>query len=70
MAVGSGYNLLLIIRVKGELHAGPHTGLIRAMGSADGVVTSAGCCSTRRSCVRSSVRPSAAAYQGLGALPR
>ena len=42
VAVGSDYNLLLIIRVKQELHAGLHTGLIRALGSTGGVVTSAG----------------------------
>ncbi|MFZ1176306.1 MAG: RND family transporter [Mycobacterium sp.] len=42
VAVGSDYNLLLIVRVKEELHAGLHTGLIRALGSTGGVVTSAG----------------------------
>jgi RND superfamily putative drug exporter len=42
VAVGSDYNLLLIVRVKDELHAGIHTGLIRALGSTGGVVTSAG----------------------------
>src|ERR1700761_3336414 len=42
VAVGSDYNLLLINRVKEELHAGIHTGLIRALGSTGGVVTSAG----------------------------
>ena len=42
VAVGSDYNLLLILRVKDELHAGIHTGLIRALGSTGGVVTSAG----------------------------
>lgn len=42
VAVGSDYNLLLIVRVKEELHAGIHTGLIRALGSTGGVVTSAG----------------------------
>ena len=42
VAVGSDYNLLFIARVKGEIHAGLHTGLIRAMGSTGGVVTSAG----------------------------
>jgi RND superfamily putative drug exporter len=42
VAVGSDYNLLLIIRIKEELHAGLHTGLIRALGSTGGVVTSAG----------------------------
>jgi RND superfamily putative drug exporter len=42
VAVGSDYNLLLIVRVKEEIHAGLHTGLIRALGSTGGVVTSAG----------------------------
>ena len=42
VAVGSDYNLLLVLRVKEELHAGIHTGLIRALGSTGGVVTSAG----------------------------
>lgn len=42
VAVGSDYNLLLIIRVKEELHAGLNTGLIRALGSTGAVVTSAG----------------------------
>jgi RND superfamily putative drug exporter len=42
VAVGSDYNLLLIVRVKEELHAGLNTGLIRALGSTGGVVTSAG----------------------------
>ncbi len=42
VAVGSDYNLLLIARVKEEVHAGLHTGLIRALGSTGGVVTSAG----------------------------
>src|ERR1700756_2821729 len=42
VAVGSDYNLLLIARVKEELHAGLNTGLIRALGSTGGVVTSAG----------------------------
>jgi putative drug exporter of the RND superfamily len=42
VAVGSDYNLLLIARVKEELHAGIHTGLIRSLGSTGGVVTSAG----------------------------
>jgi uncharacterized membrane protein YdfJ with MMPL/SSD domain len=45
VAVGSDYNLLLINRVKEEMHAGLHTGLIRALGSTGGVVTSAGWCS-------------------------
>jgi putative drug exporter of the RND superfamily len=42
VAVGSDYNLLLIARVKDEVHAGLHTGLVRALGSTGGVVTSAG----------------------------
>ena len=48
VAVGSDYNLLLIARVKEEIggggvqKAGLHTGLIRALGSTGGVVTSAG----------------------------
>jgi RND superfamily putative drug exporter len=42
VAVGSDYNLLLIARIKDEIHAGLHTGLIRALGSTGGVVTSAG----------------------------
>lgn len=42
VAVGSDYNLLLIARLKEELPAGLNTGLIRALGSTGGVVTSAG----------------------------
>jgi RND superfamily putative drug exporter len=42
LAVGSDYNLLLVARFKEEIHAGIHTGIIRAMGSAGKVVTSAG----------------------------
>jgi putative drug exporter of the RND superfamily len=42
VAVGSDYNLLLIARVKEEINAGLNTGLIRALGSTGGVVTSAG----------------------------
>lgn len=42
VAVGSDYNLLLIARVREEIHAGLNTGLIRALGSTGGVVTSAG----------------------------
>ncbi|MBS9533603.1 RND family transporter [Mycobacterium sp. M1] len=42
VAVGSDYNLLLIARLKEELRAGLNTGLIRALGSTGGVVTSAG----------------------------
>ncbi|MDT5364107.1 MAG: putative drug exporter of the superfamily [Mycobacterium sp.] len=42
VAVGSDYNLLLIARVREEVGAGLNTGLIRALGSTGGVVTSAG----------------------------
>jgi len=42
VAVGSDYNLLLIVRIKEEIGAGLHTGLIRALGNTGGVVTSAG----------------------------
>lgn len=42
VAVGSDYNLLLIARAKEETGAGLNTGLIRALGSTGGVVTSAG----------------------------
>lgn len=42
LAVGSDYNLLLVARFKQELHAGLHTGIIRAMGGTGKVVTSAG----------------------------
>ena len=42
VAVGSDYNLLLVVRVKEEIDAGLNTGLIRALGSTGGVVTSAG----------------------------
>lgn len=47
VAVGSDYNLLLIARVREEIGIGMqrtalHTGLIRALGSTGGVVTSAG----------------------------
>lgn len=47
VAVGSDYNLLLIARVREEIGVGYqttalHTGLIRALGSTGGVVTSAG----------------------------
>jgi putative drug exporter of the RND superfamily len=42
VAVGSDYNLLLTSRLKEESHAGLNTGLIRALGSTGGVVTSAG----------------------------
>jgi putative drug exporter of the RND superfamily len=42
LAVGSDYNLLVITRFKEELPAGTKTGLIRALASTGGVVTSAG----------------------------
>ncbi|AKC40854.1 MmpL family protein [Mycolicibacterium phlei] len=42
VAVGSDYNLLLISRLKEEVGAGIKTGLVRAMGSTGGVVTTAG----------------------------
>jgi len=42
LAVGSDYNLMLVARLKEEIHAGLHTGIIRAMGGTGKVVTSAG----------------------------
>lgn len=42
LAVGADYNLLLISRLKEELHAGLKTGNIRAMAGTGGVVTAAG----------------------------
>jgi putative drug exporter of the RND superfamily len=42
LAVGSDYNLLLVSRMKEEIHAGLNTGLIRAMGGTGKVVTNAG----------------------------
>ncbi|HTX97825.1 MAG TPA: RND family transporter [Mycobacterium sp.] len=42
LAVGSGYNLLLISRFKEEIGAGIKTGIIRAMGATGGVATAAG----------------------------
>ncbi|OBB70927.1 RND family transporter [Mycobacterium sp. 852014-52144_SCH5372336] len=42
LAVGADYNLLLVSRMKEELHAGIRTGIIRAMGGSGSVVTSAG----------------------------
>jgi putative drug exporter of the RND superfamily len=42
LAVGSDYNLLLVSRMKEEIHAGINTGIIRAMGGSGKVVTSAG----------------------------
>lgn len=42
LAVGSDYNLLLVSRMKEEIHAGIKTGIIRAMAGSGAVVTSAG----------------------------
>jgi putative drug exporter of the RND superfamily len=42
LAVGSDYNLLLVSRMKEEIHAGLNTGLVRAMGGTGKVVTNAG----------------------------
>ncbi|MCA2245824.1 MMPL family transporter [Mycobacterium sp. WUMAC-067] len=42
LAVGSDYNLLLVSRMKEEIHAGLSTGMIRAMVGTGSVVTSAG----------------------------
>ncbi|BAX92349.1 RND family transporter [Mycobacterium shigaense] len=42
LAVGSDYNLLLVSRMKEEIHAGLNTGIIRAMGGTGRVVTNAG----------------------------
>ena len=42
LAVGADYNLLLVSRVKEEIHAGLKTGIIRAMVGTGSVVTSAG----------------------------
>ncbi|MCU1699164.1 MAG: hypothetical protein JWR34_5227 [Mycobacterium sp.] len=42
LAVGADYNLLLVSRMKEEIHAGLHTGTIRAMVGTGSVVTSAG----------------------------
>jgi len=42
LAVGSDYNLLLVSRMKEEIHAGLHTGMIRAMAGTGSVVTTAG----------------------------
>lgn len=42
LAVGSDYNLLLVARMKEEIGAGIHTGIIRAMGGTGKVVTNAG----------------------------
>jgi RND superfamily putative drug exporter len=42
LAVGADYNLLLVSRMKEEIHAGLNTGIIRAMVGTGSVVTSAG----------------------------
>jgi len=42
LAVGSDYNLLVVSRLKEEIHAGLNTGIIRALGATGRVVTSAG----------------------------
>jgi RND superfamily putative drug exporter len=42
LAVGADYNLLLVSRMKEEVHAGLNTGIIRAMVGTGSVVTSAG----------------------------
>ena len=42
LAVGADYNLLLVARLKEEVHAGINTGIIRSMGGTGSVVTSAG----------------------------
>jgi RND superfamily putative drug exporter len=42
LAVGSDYNLLVVSRLKEEIHAGLHTGIIRGMGATGRVVTAAG----------------------------
>ncbi|WP_454788090.1 MMPL/RND family transporter [Mycolicibacterium lutetiense] len=42
VAVGADYNLLLVSRMKEEIHAGLKTGTIRAMGASGPVVTAAG----------------------------
>ncbi|UXA15882.1 RND family transporter [Mycobacterium sp. SMC-4] len=42
LGVGADYNLLLVSRLKEEIHAGLRTGIIRAMGGSGSVVTAAG----------------------------
>jgi RND superfamily putative drug exporter len=42
LAVGADYNLLVVSRLKEEVHAGMRTGLIRTMGGSGSVVTIAG----------------------------
>ena len=42
LAVGADYNLLVVARLREEIHAGLNTGMIRAMGGSGSVVTAAG----------------------------
>lgn len=42
LAVGAGYNLLLVARLKEEIYAGLNTGIIRAMAGSGSVITAAG----------------------------
>jgi putative drug exporter of the RND superfamily len=42
VAVGADYNLLLITRIREESGSGLRTGIVRAVGSTGGVITSAG----------------------------
>jgi RND superfamily putative drug exporter len=42
LAVGSDYNLLVVSRLREEIHAGLNTGIIRGMGATGPVVTAAG----------------------------
>ncbi len=42
LAVGADYNLLVVSRLKEELHAGLNTGMIRAVGGSGSTVTAAG----------------------------
>ncbi|OMC43693.1 hypothetical protein A5742_28920 [Mycolicibacterium fortuitum] len=42
LAVGSDYNLLVVSRLREEIHAGLNTGIIRAVGATGRVVTAAG----------------------------
>jgi putative drug exporter of the RND superfamily len=42
LAVGADYNLLVVARLKEEIHAGLKTGMIRAMGGSGSTVTAAG----------------------------
>lgn len=42
LAVGSDYNLLVVSRLKEEIHAGLNTGIVRGMGATGRVVTAAG----------------------------